>query len=155
LAGAGINRHHDALAAEPQSRIPDQSRVADSRELIDTLSAPALSMVLISSSLRIPPPTAKGIKTSQAVFLTTSTMVCRLRKSADVQEYQFIRTFSIVTGGQFHRIPGVTQIYKIYPLNHPALMHVKTGYNSFGQHRFHSIYRFASRSASPRMIFPS
>src|SRR3989344_2544356 len=43
--------------------------------LIETLSAPAFSIVSMSSRLLIPPPTVKGIKTFFATFLTISTTV--------------------------------------------------------------------------------
>ena len=38
-------------------------------ELIETLSAPALSKLYISFTLEIPPPTVRGINTFEAVFL--------------------------------------------------------------------------------------
>ncbi len=39
------------------------------------LSAPARSILRMSSTLRIPPPTVSGMKHFSAVLLTTSTMV--------------------------------------------------------------------------------
>ena len=40
-----------------------------------TLSAPARSMSRMSSTVRMPPPTVRGMKQRSAVRLTTSTMV--------------------------------------------------------------------------------
>jgi hypothetical protein len=45
--------------------------------LSDTLSAPARNMRRASSTVRIPPPTVRGMNTSSAVWATTSTMVSR------------------------------------------------------------------------------
>ena len=47
-----------------------------------TLSAPALSILRPSSTERTPPPTVKGMNTSSAVRLTTSTIVSRASDEA-------------------------------------------------------------------------
>ena len=46
-------------------------------ELIETLSDPALSSARMSSIVRIPPPTVRGIKITSAVRRTTSSMMSR------------------------------------------------------------------------------
>ena len=46
-------------------------------ELIDTLSLPALSRARMSSRVRMPPPTVRGMNTTSAVRRTTSSMISR------------------------------------------------------------------------------
>ncbi len=50
--------------------------------LIETLSAPALSRLRISATVRTPPPTVSGMKTRSAVRRTTSRMMPRLSLEA-------------------------------------------------------------------------
>ena len=45
--------------------------------LIETLSAPERSSVLMSSTVRTPPPTVSGMKQASAVRRTTSSMMPR------------------------------------------------------------------------------
>src|SRR5699024_1700701 len=51
-------------------------------ELTEILSAPSLRIARKSSTVRIPPPTVKGINTHSATFLTISTTVARLSEEA-------------------------------------------------------------------------
>ena len=44
-------------------------------ELIEILSAPSRKIALKSSTVRIPPPTVKGIKTVSATLFTISIMI--------------------------------------------------------------------------------
>src|SRR6266567_367149 len=53
------------------------SRLETAAELIETLSAPYRSSVLMSSMVRTPPPTVSGMKQASAVRRTTSSMVPR------------------------------------------------------------------------------
>src|SRR5882672_3037088 len=53
------------------------SRLLTAAELIETLSAPYRSSVLMSSMVRTPPPTVSGMKQASAVRRTTSSMVPR------------------------------------------------------------------------------
>src|SRR5438477_2097625 len=53
------------------------SRRATAAELIETLSAPDRSKVLMSSMVRTPPPTVSGMKQASAVRRTTSSMMPR------------------------------------------------------------------------------
>jgi len=59
-------------------RIMREDRSRGAAELIDTLSAPALSSVRISSIVRIPLPAHSGMNTTSAVRRTTSIMIPRL-----------------------------------------------------------------------------
>ena len=51
-----------------------------------TLSAPARNITFMSSTDRMPPPTVKGIKHSEAVLSTTSTMVARASDEAVISK---------------------------------------------------------------------
>ncbi len=74
----GVDRDHDALLAELLGRLLDELAAArPRRELIETLSAPERSSVLMSSTVRTPPPTVSGMKQASAVRRTTSSMVPR------------------------------------------------------------------------------
>src|ERR1700722_9918638 len=53
------------------------SRRATAAELIEALSAPERSSVLMSSTVRTPPPTVNGMKQASAVRRTTSNMIPR------------------------------------------------------------------------------
>ena len=51
---------------------------AKAAEFSDTLSAPAFSNALISSTVLIPPPTVRGMNTCFEISVTTSRIVVRL-----------------------------------------------------------------------------
>ncbi len=51
-------------------------------ELMDILSAPSLKSMRKSSTVRMPPPTVKGINTVSATLRTMSTTVLRLSLEA-------------------------------------------------------------------------
>ena len=53
------------------------ARRATAAVLIDTLSAPQVSNLRMSSTVRTPPPTVSGMKQASAVRVTTSKMVSR------------------------------------------------------------------------------
>ena len=56
--------------------------------LIETLSAPAISSFLISSTVRTPPPTVSGMKHCSAVRLTTPNSVSRFSCEAVMSRKQ-------------------------------------------------------------------
>src|SRR6185295_9066659 len=64
------------------------SRLATAALLIDTLSAPKRSRVLMSSMVRTPPPTVSGMKQASAVRRTTSSMVPRFSWVAVISRKQ-------------------------------------------------------------------
>ena len=72
------------MHCEPKRSAP--SRTSSGRWMAEvltlTLSAPARSITFMSSTVRIPPPTVSGMKHSEAVRSTTSTMVARLSEDA-------------------------------------------------------------------------
>src|SRR3954471_12916891 len=64
------------------------SRLETAAELIETLSAPYRSSVLMSSMVRTPPPTVSGMKQASAVRRTTSSMVPRFSWVAVISRKQ-------------------------------------------------------------------
>ena len=64
---------------QPKRSAPAEmsSGVAMALELMLILSAPLLSITLMSSTVRIPPPTVSGMKQCAAVRSITSTMLAR------------------------------------------------------------------------------
>src|SRR6185436_1463218 len=74
LASIATTMHCSPNFSEP---CLTNSRLLTAAELIETLSAPYRSSVLISSMVRTPPPTVSGMKQASAVRRTTSSMVPR------------------------------------------------------------------------------
>src|SRR3954451_16087740 len=74
LASIATTMHWSPNFSEP---CLTNSRLETAAELIETLSAPYRSSVLISSMVRTPPPTVSGMKQASAVRRTTSSMVPR------------------------------------------------------------------------------
>ena len=62
--------------------------------LMETLSAPAFSMRRMSSIVRMPPPTHRGMNTCSAVRRTTSSMVSRLSVEARMSRKTISSAFS-------------------------------------------------------------
>jgi phosphoribosylformylglycinamidine (FGAM) synthase-like amidotransferase family enzyme len=55
-------------------------------------------------------------------------------RCGDVEKHQFISTLKVIPGGQFDRIAGIAEIDKVRALDHAALGHVETWYDSSDLH---------------------
>src|SRR6185295_1094199 len=95
---------------------------ATAAELIETLSAPDRSKVLMSSMVRTPPPTVSGMKQASAVRRTTSSMMPRFSWVAVMSRKQ-----SSSAPAASYGIAGVAQIDEIDALDHAAVLDVETG----------------------------
>ena len=104
-------------------------------ELIDTLSAPALKSIRISSRLRIPPPTVSGMKQTSAVRADDVQQDRpALVTGGDIQENQLVGTFAIITRSHGDRIARILEIDEVGPLDHTAVVDVEARDDPLGQH---------------------
>ena len=78
------------------------------------LSAPARSIVYMSSTDRMPPPTVSGMKHWSAARSITSTIVAAaVRGGGDVEEHHFVRALLVVAQREFDGIADVAQAARL------------------------------------------
>jgi hypothetical protein len=80
----------------------------------------------MSSTLPIPPPTAKGIETTLDPFEHGPPA---LDGGHDVQEDQLVRALTAVGLRGFNRIAGIPEIDEVDTFDHSALFDVQTRYD--------------------------
>ena len=104
------------------------------------LSAPARSIVNMSSTDLMPPPTVSGMKHWSAARSITSTIVAAaMRGGGDVEEHHFVRALLVVAEGEFHRVADVAQfarlgLAELDAARDLAVVNVETRNDSFGNH---------------------
>ncbi len=104
---------------------------------MEILSAPARRISRKSSTVRMPPPTVTGTKTSRQVRRTTSAIVSRLKQIArrgNVEKYDLVRALLRIELRKLDRVACVAQTDEIHALDHAAVLDVQTGDNAFCQH---------------------
>src|SRR6188768_812942 len=84
----GVDGHDNALRPNRSAASFTNCGRSTAAVLMLTLSAPALSRLRISSSVRMPPPTVTGMKTLAAVRSTTSMIVFRFSCEAVMSRKQ-------------------------------------------------------------------
>ena len=95
---------------------------------MDTLSAPALSISRMSSTVRRPPPTVRGMKTWSAVRETTLSMMFRPSgRGGDVVEDKLVGALGVVEGSEGHGVAGVPVVQELHTLDHAARLDVQAG----------------------------
>ena len=131
----GIDRDHDALAAEFPRRLIDQVRLCHSRRIHAALvrpgeqqSAHILHAAHAAADGQWQEDTGRGaghhIKNGIAVFVT----------GGDVQEAQFVGAGRVVNRRLFHGIAGVAEGDEIHALDDATVLHVQTGDDTEFQH---------------------
>ena len=53
---------------------------------------------------------------------------------SDVEKSNLVGTGRVITLGDFHRITGIADIHKLHTFDHTAVINIKAGNNTFGQH---------------------
>ena len=87
-----------------------RSGLASAEELMLILSAPARSIVYMSSTERMPPPTVSGMKHwSAARSITSHHGGAAVRAGGDVEEHHFVRALLVVAQRQLDGIADVAQ----------------------------------------------
>ena len=138
LAGSlalGVNSDDDALAAKSRRTFINQLRPIDGRRIQGNLVRTRqkhFAHVLYG--------------TDAAAYRQRHEAACRraahhvrhggtaIGRSGNIQKNKFIRLLGIIRPGTFYRIPGISQINEIGPLDDPAVRYVQTRNDSFSQH---------------------
>ena len=104
-------------------------------ELIETLSAPALKSVRMSSRLANPPAHCQRHEThlGRAPYDLEQDRPAFVTR-CDVQENQFIGTLQIITRRHGNRVARVLQVDEVRPFDHTAMIDVEARDDPLGQH---------------------
>ena len=131
-----IDIDHNALAAELSSRIANKigilhcgrvdrylvaTRLQQRADIVESADAAANSQ-RHEDHFRGPP---DDVQQNLSLFMT----------GGDVEENEFVGPFLFIAGGNLHGVAGVAQIQEIRPFDDSSAMNVKTGDNTFGQHK--------------------
>src|ERR1039458_2358425 len=113
-----------------------KSGFASAEELMLILSAPARSIVNMSSTDFMPPPRGSG------AWDAVHHRRAAVGGGGDVEEHHFIRALFVVTQCEFHRVADVAQfarfgLAELDAARDFAVMHVEARNDSFGDHRAH------------------
>ena len=120
------------------------------------MSAPASIAAAASASVRMPPPTASGMKSSRA----TARIVSRqrlplLERRGDVEDDELVDAFDVVAPRQRRRIAGMAETLEVDALDDLAVADVETGDDALGQHRLSPIRLRSSATKFRRIRSPA
>ena len=130
-----INGAKNCLSAKSSSRLRNKSRISQgSRIDRNFISTCCNHSAYISHATKT---TTDAIR--KVEFLACST--CHLYRGGsslmrcgDIKKYHLISTLLVIPLGKLYRISCITQVYKIYSFNNPAIFYVHTGNYSFCKH---------------------
>ena len=109
---------------------------ASAAELTLTLSAPASSTAVASSTVRMPPPNVNGIETCSATRPATSSAEARDSIVADdVEEHELVGACVGVGRAELDRIADVAEILEADALDDAAVRHVEARDQTRERHR--------------------
>jgi hypothetical protein len=133
--GLGVDRHHDALAAEPVGGAGHNIGVGHRRRVeADLVGACQQERAHILGRAH---PAAHGER-DKALFGGAAHHVehgaAVLMRGVNVEETQLIRARRIIGAGGIDRIARVTQVDEIDALDHAAIGHVETGNDTGLEH---------------------
>ena len=156
LAGRGllgVDRHHDALAADLARGVMDQLRVVDRRgvhaDLVGTgVEQPAHVLDHAHAA-------ADGKRDEHLfshLFDHVQDDVAIVGAGGDVEEGDLVCTLLVVAAGDLHRVAGIAQLDEIDALDHAPGLHVQAGDDALGQHQQRSLEKIirSHRSVRPR-----
>ena len=96
--------------------------------LIETLSAPAISSLRMSSTVRTPPPTVSGMKhLLRRPVDHAEQRVPVLVRGGDVEEAELVRALLVVDPRLLDGIAGIDQIDEVDALDGASVLDVETG----------------------------
>ena len=76
----------------------------------------------------------------------------------DIEKYEFVGSFLVVSGGDLNRIARIAQVEKVDTFHHAPRMNVEARDYSFGEHGFHYNRGDSSANAQwpqtrPRVVY--
>ena len=95
-----------------------------------TLSAPALSKVRISLTARTPPPTVRGINTSELSARQFDKWYLAARGLRYIEKGDFVGAGVVVATRDLNRVTCITNADEIDALNHAPLVNIQAGNDS-------------------------
>src|ERR1019366_9136082 len=151
----GVNRDHDALAAELLSPGPDQVRVREGRGVdADLVRARPEHGVHVIDRAQAAADGQRHETLVRRALDHRDQRAAAMGRGCDVEEHHLVGALLVVAQGQFHRIAHIAQPAGLgdaepHAAGDLAAMHVQAGYDTFSDHHG-GVNRFAAReSISP------
>lgn len=136
-AVAGVDRHHDALAAEAAGALGDQFRPGHRRGVEAHLVGTGAQQ--FGDALHAADATTHGERDGHGLGGAPHQIhqgAAALMAGGDVEEDQLVGAGRVVAAGQLHGITGIAQPDEIDAFDNPAIGHVEAGNDAPGDHGF-------------------
>src|SRR5680860_1546105 len=131
----GINGHNHALRTETARAGRQDGRIFQGRRVQGDLVRPGVQHCAHALLVSYSSPDSEGNE-----YLLRATMsqphdgLSLLVRGRNIQEYNFICTFTIIESSKLNGISGIPNVHKIRTLYYAALVHVQARDDSFQEH---------------------